>query len=190
MVILQRSEMSRMRILHFLTIALAAVFLIGLIFGLFNRSETRPLFSVILAIITMIAVVLTFIQLYAHRGRSQVLLLHRDAEIVLATNALHEGFKLRFLRDVLNESVFSLSDDERARWKSLEADGFYATLHVRNVPRPKMIRLCTMIFDDVFVADRNERWEHYDSANTSEPSYTKREMPRLKHWKGISNISA
>ncbi len=26
-----------------------------------------------------------------------------------------------------------------------------------------MLRLCTMIFDDVFVADRNNRWEHHDS---------------------------
>jgi hypothetical protein len=43
-----------------------------------------------------------------------------------------------------------------------------------------MLRLCTMIFDDVFVADRNGRWEHHDSSRTAEPSFSKRETPRLK----------
>jgi hypothetical protein len=42
-----------------------------------------------------------------------------------------------------------------------------------------LLRLCMMIFDDVFVADRNNRWEHHDSSSTAEPSFSKREMPRL-----------
>ena len=103
--------------------------------------------------------------------------------MVVATNALHEGFKLRFLRDILGEHVASFTDEDRLRWKSLEDDGFYAALYVRNVRKLMMLRLCTMIFDDVFVADRNNRWEHHDSSNTSEPSYSKREMPRLTSWK-------
>ena len=93
---------------------------------------------------------------------------------------LHEGFKLRFLRDVLGEHVASFTDEERARWKPLEEDGFYATLYIRNARKVMMLRLCTMIFDDVFVADRNGRWEHHDSSRTAEPSFSKRETPRLK----------
>jgi hypothetical protein len=66
----------------------------------------------------------------------------------------------------------------------LEADGFYATLYVRNVRKLIMLRLCTMLFDDVFCVDRNNRWEHHDSSSTSEPSFSKREMPPgLTSWK-------
>ena len=96
--------------------------------------------------------------------------------MILATNAVHEGFKLRFLRDILGENVFSFSDEERLRWKGLEADGFYAAVRPK-CTKTHMVRLCTMIFDDVFVADRNGRWEHHDSSSTAEPSFTKPEMP-------------
>jgi hypothetical protein len=123
------------------------------------------------------------LELYGHPKRSQVLLFQNEEEIVIATNALHEGFKLRFLRDILGEQVTAFSDEDRARWKPLETDGFYAALCVRNVRKLIVMRLCTMIFDDVFVADRSNRWEHHDSSSTSEPSYSKREMPRLSGWK-------
>ena len=103
-------------------------------------------------------------------------------ETVVATNALHEGFKLRFLRDILGENVMSFSDEDRARWKPLENDGFYAALTVRSVRKLIMLRLCTMIFDDVFAVDLSNRWEHHDASNTPEPTFSKREMPRLTSW--------
>jgi hypothetical protein len=183
MVVVQRNEVSRGRFLGFLTIVLSAVVFAGIALAFSGRSQPVQLVLVLLALIALIAVVLSVIQLYVHPKRSQVLLFNRDEEMVVATNALHEGFKLRFLRDILGEHVASFSDEERARWKNLEADGFYASLYVRNVRKVMMLRLCTMIFDDVFVADRNDRWEHHDSSSTSEPSYSKREMPRLKSWK-------
>ena len=102
--------------------------------------------------------------------------------MIVATNALHEGFKLRFLRDILGENVASFSDEDRARWKPLENDGFYAAFAVRNVRKLIMLWLCTMVFDDVFAVDRNNRWEHHDASNTAEPTYSKREMPRLTSW--------
>jgi hypothetical protein len=136
-----------------------------------------------LALVSLAAAALSLLQLYVYPKRSQVLLFQNDEEIVIATNALHEGFKLRFLRDILGEQVTAFSDEDRLRWKSLEADGFYATLYVRNVRKLIMLRLCTMIFDDVFVADRNNRWEHHDSSSTSEPSFSKRETPPLTSWK-------
>jgi hypothetical protein len=102
---------------------------------------------------------------------------------VIATNAIHEGFKLRFLRDILGESVAAFADEDRARWKSLEEDGFYAALYVRNVRKLIMLRLCTMLFDDVFFADRSNRWERHDSSSTAEPSFSRRETPRLNSWK-------
>src|SRR5438477_1633353 len=183
MVVVQRNEVSRNRFLQILIIILSAVVLTGIILNFSQSSQALQAIFVILGAMAVIAIVMSLIQLFVHPKRSQVLLFHRDDEMVVATNAIHEGFKLRFLRDILGEQVISFSDEERARWKGLEADGFYATLYVRSVRKLIMVRLCTMIFDDVFVADRNERWEHYDCSQTPEPSFTKPDMPALKKWK-------
>jgi len=183
MVIVQRNEVSRNRVLHILSLVLAAVVFYSIAANFSQSSEPVQALYVLLAAVGVVAVVLSLIQLFAHPKRSQVLLFQRDDEIVLATNAVHEGFKLRFLRDILGEQVTSCTDEDRLRWKSLESDGFYAALYVRNVRKVIMLRLCTMIFDDVFVADRNNRWEHHDSSSTAEPSYSKREMPPLTSWK-------
>src|SRR5437867_12100636 len=169
MVVVQRNEVSRNRVLYILTVILSAVLLSGVAVTFSQTSEPVQVLLVLLAAIAVVAVVLSLIQLFAHPKRSQVLLFQRDDEMVLASNAVHEGFKLHFLRDILGENVFSFSDEERARWKGLEADGFYATLYIRSVRKLIMVRLCTMIFDDVFVADRNERWEQYDCPPTPEP---------------------
>src|SRR5207249_10094407 len=180
MVVVQRNEVSRTRMLAWLTILLSAAVLGGIADVYSSESDTIRFALVLLSAAALIAVILSILQLYSHPKRSQVLLFQRDDGMVLATNAMHEGFKLRFLRDILGENVFAFSDEERARWKGLEADGFYATLYVRGVRKLIMVRLCTMIFDDVFVADRNGRWEHYDCSRTPEPSFTKPDMPALK----------
>jgi phage shock protein PspC (stress-responsive transcriptional regulator) len=183
MVVMQRNEVSRMRVLGFLTILLSMVVVGGIASIYSSQPDPIRFLLVLLIAAACIAAILSLLQLFSHPKRSQVLLFHRDDDMVLATNAIHEGFKLRFLRDILGENVFSFSDEERARWKGLEADGFYATLYVRSVRKLIMVRLCTMIFDDVFVADPKGRWEHYDCSRTSEPSFTKPDMPALKSWK-------
>jgi hypothetical protein len=183
MVVVQRNEVSRNKVLYILTIILSAVVLFDAFMNFSQSSQPGQFAYVLLGSAGVLAIVLSVIQLFAHPKRSQVLLFHRDDEMVVATNALHEGFKLRFLRDILGENVTSFSDEERARWKPLEDDGFYAAFSVRSVRKLIMLRLCTMVFDDVFVADRNNRWEHHDASNTPEPTSSKREMPRLTSWK-------
>jgi hypothetical protein len=183
MVILQRNEVRRNRIIFVLTIILSVLMLASLAMNFSRVSDTVRVLLVLIGAIAGVALILSLLQLYAYPKRSQVLLFQNDDEIVVATNALHEGFKLRFLRDILGDNINPFSDEDRVRWKTLEADGFYATLYVRKVRKLMMLRLCTMIFDDVFVADRNNRWEHHDSSSTAEPSFSKREMPRLTGWK-------
>ena len=184
MVILQRNDVRRYRLVLYLTILLSVVVLAGVATGFSATSGGTQALLVVLGGIAIVAVALSLLQLYGYPKRSQVLLFQNDEQIVIATDALHEGFKLRFLRDVLGENVSAFTDEERARWKPLEADGFYATLYVRNVRKLILLRLCTMLFDDVFLTDRSNRWEHHDSSSTSEPSFSKREMPpRLTSWK-------
>jgi hypothetical protein len=183
MVVVQRNEVSRGRVQCWLTILLSAVVIGGIVRVHSGQPDLVRFVLVLLGSVAVVAVFLSILQLYSHPKRSQVLLFHRDDEMVVATNATHEGYKLRFLRDILGDNVFAFSDEERARWKSLEADGFHAGLYIRGVRKLIMVRLCTMIFDDVFVADRNGRWEHHDSSSTPEPSFTKPDMPSLKSWK-------
>lgn len=184
MVVLQRSEVSRHRANSFLALILALLVLGGVAFG--AASDTGRVLLYIAAGVAVLSLLLSLIQLYGHPRRSQVLLFQNDEEIVVATNAIHEGFKLRFLRDILGESVTAFTDEDHTRWKALESDGYYPALHVRNTRKLIMLRLCTMIFDDVFLADRNNRWEHHDSASTAEPTFSRREMPRLNSWKSSS----
>jgi hypothetical protein len=183
MVVMQRNEVSRNRLIFLLAIVLSVISLIAILLNFSEASQTAQLGLVVLGAAAVLALALAFLQLYVHPKRSQVILFQNDEEIVIATNVLHEGFKLRFLRDILGESVVAFSDEDRARWKPLESDGFYATLHVRGVRKLVMLRLCMMIFDDVFVVDRSNRWEHHDSSSTAEPSFSKREMPPLTTWK-------
>jgi hypothetical protein len=183
MVVMQRNDVGRQRLICFLTIGLSILVLGGIAMSFVGATEFGRVLLVLLAIAAVLGLGLSLLQLYGHPARSQVLLFQNDEEIVVATNALHEGYKLRFLRDILGENVTAFSDEDRVRWKSLEADGFFAALHIRNVRKLIMLRLCTMVFDDVFVADRSNRWEHHDSSCTSEPSFSKREMPQLKSWK-------
>ena len=183
MVVVQRNEVSRNKVIYFLAIVLSAVVIFDGFIGFSQRSQVGQLMFVLLDLAGVLAIVLSLIQLFAHPKRSQVLLIQREEEeTVVATNALHEGFKFRFLRDILGENVTSFSDEDRARWKTLENDGFYAALTVRHVRKLIMLRLCTMIFDDVFAVDWSNRWEHYDASNTPEPTFSKREMPRLTSW--------
>jgi hypothetical protein len=183
MVVMQRNEVRRSRFIFFLTIGISALAIGWIAVNFSGSADLGRLLLVLLGVAAAAGIVLSLVQLYAYPRRSQVLLLQTDEGIVIATNALHEGFKLRFLRDILGEHVVAFSDEERQRWKPLEADGFYATLHIRDVRKLIVLRLCMMIFDDVFYADSKNRWEHHDSSCTAEPSFSKRQMPRLTSWK-------
>ncbi len=184
MVVLQRNEVRRHQFVLLLTIVLSVITLISTVLNFSGASQAAQLGLGILGLAAILAIFLAALQLYALPKRSQVVLFqNEDEEHVIATNGLHEGFKLRFLRDILGENVTAFTDEDRLRWKTLEVDGFYATLYIRNVRKVIMLRLCTMIFDDVFIADRNNRWEHHDSSSTAEPSFSKREMPPLTSWK-------
>jgi hypothetical protein len=190
MVVQSRREVRRHRILCFLGIILAITVLAVVLFEYPGRSDAVQILLVLLSIAALLCIGLASIQLYGYPPRSQVLLFHLEDRMIVATNTRHEGYKLRFLRDILGDSVGSFSDEERARWKELESDGYYPSLYVRNPRKILMLRLCTMVFDDVFVTDRNDRWEHHDASSTSEPTFSNREMPPLKTWKGSSRISA
>jgi hypothetical protein len=41
-----------------------------------------------------------------------------------------------------------------------------------------------MVFDDVFVIDKSNRWERHDSSSTADPTFSSREMPAFRSWNG------
>ena len=185
MVVQQRTELGRIRLLYFLTLVLASASVVASAILYPQAGQNLRAALVVFGGVGFVALVLALLQLYAHPKRSQVLLLQRGTEMIIATNALHEGFKLRFLRDVLSDNVTTLSDEDRARWKALETDGYYAALSIRNPKKLLILRLCTMIFDDVFAVDAGNRWEHHDSSSTAEPAFARGERPQLKSWKEL-----
>ena len=187
MVVLQRNEIGRNRILYFLTIVLGIDVLAGIAFEFSAGSEPIRIIMTLLGVLALAGIAIACVQLFGYPKRSQALLFHFEDRMIVATNARHEGYKLRFLRDILGDSVGAFSDAERLHWKALEADGYYPALYIRNPKMLLMLRLCTMVFDDVFVVDRHNRWEHHDASCTSEPTSSNRVMPPLKAWKGSSS---
>jgi hypothetical protein len=185
MVVQQRTELGRTRLLYFLTIILATTALVSAV-SLYSRAaETARIGLVLLGFVGFAALVLALLQLYAYPRRSHALLIQQGNQMIIATNALHEGFKLRFLRDMLNDDVAVLNDEDRAQWKFLEQDGYYPSLSIRNPKKILILRLCMMVFDDVFAVDPSNRWEHHDSSSTAEPAFARGEMPHLKTWKEL-----
>ncbi len=185
MVVLQRTELGRIRLLYFLTIILATAAIVTVVSLYSQAGDSLRIALVLLGIVGVLALGLSLLQFYVFPKRSHILLVHRGSEMIIATNALHEGFKLRFLRDILTDNVAVLSDEERARWKFLEKDGYYPALCVKNPKKLLILRLSTMVFDDVFAVDVSNRWEHHDSASTAEPTFARSEKPHLSAWKEL-----
>jgi len=185
MVVLPRTELGRIRLLSFLTIILATTALVSVVILYAQAGDTVRLGLAVLGIVALVALVLALLLVYVHPKRSHALLMQQGNQMIIATNALHEGFKLRFLRDILTDNVAVLSDEDRAQWKFLESDGYYPALVVRNPKKILILRLCLMVFDDVFAVDASNRWEHHDSSSTPEPAFARGEMPHLKAWKEL-----
>src|SRR5689334_18399868 len=103
MVILSRTETSRNRVLYFLTFILSITVLIGVFRQFTQSTPAMQALLVVLAASAAAAILTAIVQLYAFPKRSHALIIQREGDMIIATNAVHEGFKLRFLRDVLNE---------------------------------------------------------------------------------------
>ena len=113
MVVLQRSDVSRARVLNWLTIILSMAVFGGALRSFPGQSDGVKFVLLILAAMSVVAIVLGALQIFGRPPRSQALFFHTDDETVIATNALHEGFKLRFLRDILGENVVVLQDEQK-----------------------------------------------------------------------------
>jgi hypothetical protein len=185
MVVQQRTELGRIRLLYFLTLILATVAVVSAIILYSRVADTLRIGLVLIGVIGFVALALALLQLFAHPKRSHAVLIQQGTQMIIATNALHEGYKLRFLRDILGDSVAVLNDEDRLRWSFMEAEGYYPSLSIRNPKKILILRVCMMIFDDVFAVDPSNRWEHHDSGSTAEPAFARGEMPPLKTWKQL-----
>ena len=135
MVVLQRNEVRRHQFVLFLTIILSVMHFNCRLFSIFPERLKR--YSLVLdrwgCCRSCRIISVGIAALRACRNAARFCLFRTKTEIVIATNALHEGFKLRFLRDILGENDYRLQRRGSAALEELEADGFYATLYIRNV---------------------------------------------------------
>ena len=189
MVVQTRSDVRRNRLIYILTIILSIAVLATAILQYSESSDGMRAAFLILSIAGLISIDLSAFQLYGLPHRSRVILIHKGDEMIVATNATHEGYKFRFLRDVMSENMVNFSDADRARWKFLEDDGYFPALCIRNPKKLLVLRLCTMAFDDVYFIDSTNRWEHHDCSSTSEPTFSTPEKPEIREWKGIVSQS-
>ena len=189
MVVQTRTDVRRNRLLYILTIILSIAILATAILQYSESSDAMRAVFLILSIAGLIAIILSTFQLYGLPHRSSVILIHKGDEMIVATNATHEGYKFRFIRDVLSENMVNFSDADRAHWKFLEEDGYFPALCIRNPKKLLVLRLCTMTFDDVYFIDSTNRWEHHDCSSTSEPTFSTPEKPQIREWKGIVSQS-
>lgn len=187
MVVLKRNDASRYLIL---TVASAVMALGGSIW-LWVAPPAAAGLPQFLLIVARLALVLVFllalVQFVGRPRRSQIVLIEQgNGSLVIATNAIHEGHKLRFLRDILTESVAAFSDEDRQRWSKLPSEGFHPAIFVKTPHLARILPLCAMTYDDVFVVGPN-RWDYYDCANTSEPAFAEKKAPPFKSWAKVGN---
>jgi len=174
MVVLPRSEIKRSKLGAILTLILG-VFAIGSAWVWYPGTGTAGRVALVLvALVAVAAIVLALLQILSNRHRSRAVIFHDGEQFVVATNHLHEGYKLRFFRDILNENITSFSDEERERWNALSRVGYHAVFRVRNVRKPVLLPLCFMVFDEVFTVDHSRRWDYFNTTNTSEPTFSDR----------------
>ena len=180
MIVLERSEINRMRAISMLTVILSVAVLVSIGVTFSQSSDAAQGVLLVLGLAAVSAFVLSVVHLWFHNTRSQVILFHQGQDVVIAANHLHEGFKLRLFRDLLNDDLEAFSDDDRNRWSVLTREGFHPVLNVRNARKAMLLPICFMIFDDVFVFDHTQRWDHFDCANTSNPTYAARGVSPFK----------
>ncbi len=174
MVVVARSEIKRMRIVSMLTLILTVAVLFGVISNFSDKSEPIQAVLIALGLLALVAAPLAGIQLWLDRGPSKAVIFNSGDQMVIATNQLHQGFKLRLFRDLLSEHMVAFSDEERERWSVLTKEGFHPVFLMNNVRKTFLLPICFMVFDEVFMTDGSGRWDYYDCRNTSEPTFAER----------------
>ena len=199
MIVLPRNEVTRMRISSIFSVILGLAVLIGVIRTPSDSSELVRAGLLLIGAIAVAALVLALFHLFTRRRTSRAILFRQGDLTVIATNQLHDGFKLRFFRDVLGENMVSFSDEERERWSVLEKEGFHPIFNVRNLRKTYLLSLCFMVFEEVFVFDHTNHWDYFDCRNTSEPTFPERGvgpfrddsiMPLIKGERAAKTIQA
>ena len=174
MVVVARSEIKRIRIVSILTLILTVAVLFGVISNFSDKSEPLQAVLIALGLVALVAAPLAGIQLWLDRGPSKAVIFNSGDQMVIATNQLHQGFKLRLFRDLLSEHMVAFSDEERERWSVLTKEGFHPVFIMNNVRKTFLLPICFMVFDEVFMTDGSGRWDYYDCRNTSEPTFAER----------------
>ena len=174
MVVLPRSEIKRAQVGGVLTCILGGVVLVEILSNFVGASELVQVGMTLLAIVALGAIVLSVLGALSHRRNSRAVIFQEEDHFVMATNHLHEGYKLRFFRDVLNEKIVTFTDAEREHWKVIEQFGFHAVFGIKDIRKPVLLPLCFMVFDEVFVVDHTRMWDYFNSKNTSEPTFSDR----------------
>ena len=171
MEVLARKELNRIRLGNALALLMALVVLLGALTFLPHTSNIGRLALIGRIFISILTLLVTVFQLASRLSRSKVILVQRGNDFTVITNSLHDGFKLRFLRDILTDAISPLSDVQRKQWELLDTEGFHPVFVLVNVRKTLIITICCLIFDEVIFYDHKQRWDYYDCTKTSDPTF-------------------
>ena len=174
MVFFSRREINRMRTGQMLGMLLGLTVLVIVARGFSQSNPTGQFFFILIGLVALATIAIALIQLLTYRGSSKAILFHQDDKMIIATNHLHDGYRLRFFRDLLNDNITAFSDAEREQWSALTKEGFNAVFKIHGVRKPFILPMLFLVFDEVFVSDHTNRWDYFDCRNTSEPTYSRR----------------
>jgi hypothetical protein len=174
MVFFSRREINRMRTGNMLGVLLALTVLVSVARGFSQRNQIGQFLFIVIGLVALATIALALVQLFSYRGSTKAILFHQDDKMIIATNHLHDGYRLRFFRDLLNDNITAFSDDEREQWSALKKEGFNAVFKIHGVRKPFILPMLFLVFDEVFVSDHTNRWDYFDCRNTSEPTYSRR----------------
>ena len=174
MVISTRRELNRMRTGNVLGLLLGLLVGVSVLGAFAGSGPIRQTVLSVIGLVALTAIAIGLVQLISLRGTSRAILFHQPDQMVIATNHLHDGYKLRFFRDLLSDSITAFTDEEREQWSALSKVGFHPVFKVRDARKPILLSMLFLLFDDVYVLDHTNRWDYFDCRNTSEPTYSKR----------------
>lgn len=180
MVVLGRNEVNRMRLAGALAIIMSLVALTAVTFIFFDSPEIVRWGLLVLSITAVVTIVVSSMELFSNRSVSKIILFQADNDYIVTTNHLHDGFKLRFFRDIFGDAIGHFSDEDRTKWSVLSKEGIHPVFIIHNTRKTLILSISQMLFDEVFVYDHTGQWNYFDCRQTSEPTSSERGLSPFK----------
>ncbi len=177
MVVVQRSEITWYRVLSLWAFVFSVSILTWTRLG-FRETEFSKVTVIVLTLFSLVIMTSSLIGLWRFRRRSKVILFKQGPETLLySSQPIEDGYKFRLFRDVIGEKIVNRYHTDDPESLPVQVKGFELVLVFSDANMPMILRLCQLLFDDVYMNDPEHVWIRYDSGSDSEPSIWDKQNP-------------